>query len=79
MKKYFMIKSVITHSKQVPATLNKDAWENKTIEKLEKELSQCRNDLKSDEEIFAEKAKEVNYLQEKIHKAVSFFICFYCN
>jgi hypothetical protein len=33
-------------------------------------LLQCKDDLKSDEEIFAEKAKEMNHLQEEIHKLV---------
>lgn len=32
---------------------------------------QCKNDLKSDEEIFAEKAREVNNMVDMIEKLVS--------
>ena len=56
---------------QVPATLNKDAWQNHTITRLEEELKKCRSDLKSDEEIFAEKVKEVAHLAEQNSKLVS--------
>ena len=38
--------------------------------KLQTELRQCRNDLKSDEEIFAEKAREVSQLNDRIAELV---------
>ena len=34
-------------------------------------MLQCKSDLRSDEEIFAEKAKEVNTLGDKIAELVS--------
>jgi len=55
---------------RVPSTLNKDAWESEAVATLESELKQCKNDLKSDEEIFAEKAKELNSLQDRIAELV---------
>ena len=50
---------------KVPATLTRDAWQNQTISRLEEELKKCRSDLKSDEEIFAEKAKETSQLHDE--------------
>ena len=56
---------------KVPATLNRDAWQNDTISRLESELNKCRSDLKSDEEIFAEKVKENAHLLEHNQQLVS--------
>ncbi|CAH1786333.1 unnamed protein product [Owenia fusiformis] len=56
---------------KVPSTLSKDAWQNETVNRLEKELHQCKKDLKSDEEIFAEKNKEVEDLKSKVNKLES--------
>ena len=50
---------------KVPATLTRDAWQNQTITRLEEELKKCRSDLKSDEEIFAEKTKETAQLNDE--------------
>ena len=55
---------------KVPATLNKDAWQNDTISRLEDELKKCRSDLKSDEEIFAEKVKDNAHLLEQNQQLV---------
>lgn len=56
---------------KVPSTLDKDQWNNQTIMKLQKQLQQCQSDLKSDEEIFAEKNKEVSQLHEKLEELVN--------
>lgn len=50
---------------KVPATLTKEELENQTIRDLQSQLNKCREDLKSDEEIFAEKNKEFNGLSER--------------
>ncbi|XP_078332438.1 kinesin-like protein KIF27 isoform X4 [Crassostrea virginica] len=50
---------------KVPATLTKEELENQTIRDLQTQLKKCREDLKSDEEIFAEKNKEFNGLSER--------------
>ncbi|XP_064634767.1 kinesin-like protein KIF27 isoform X2 [Lineus longissimus] len=51
---------------KVPATLNRDGWDNQTINRLHDELKKCREDLKSDERIFAEKSIEINSLKERL-------------
>ncbi|KAL5007730.1 hypothetical protein ScPMuIL_016536 [Solemya velum] len=51
---------------KVPSTLTREEYESQTIKDLEHELKKCRGDLKSDEEIFAEKTREVNLLTEEI-------------
>ncbi|XP_061178029.1 kinesin-like protein KIF27 isoform X2 [Saccostrea echinata] len=50
---------------KVPATLTKEELENQTIRDLQSQLKKCREDLKSDEEIFAEKNKDFNGLIER--------------
>ncbi|XP_048780280.1 kinesin-like protein KIF27 isoform X2 [Ostrea edulis] len=50
---------------KVPATLTKEELENQTIRDLQTQLKKCREDLKSDEEIFAEKNKDFNGLIER--------------
>ncbi|KAK6191693.1 hypothetical protein SNE40_003312 [Patella caerulea] len=51
---------------KVPSTLTPGEMENKTIIELEHQLKKCRADLVSDEEIFSEKAKEMNSLSNRI-------------
>ncbi|XP_046571550.1 kinesin-like protein KIF27 [Haliotis rubra] len=53
---------------RVPSTLSRESMENQTIRDLESELRKCRDDLRSDEDIFAEKTREVNHLAERIEE-----------
>ncbi|KAJ8298884.1 hypothetical protein KUTeg_022944 [Tegillarca granosa] len=53
---------------KVPSTLTRDQVENETIKDLQVQLKKCKDDLKSDEEIFAEKNKEVNQLMERMEE-----------
>ncbi|KAI0219309.1 hypothetical protein LSAT2_029120 [Lamellibrachia satsuma] len=52
----------------VPQTLNREMLESQTIVQLECELRKCQTDLKSDVEIFADKAKEMGLLHERIEE-----------
>ncbi|KAK2183775.1 hypothetical protein NP493_289g01021 [Ridgeia piscesae] len=52
----------------VPTTMNREMVENQTIMQLECELRKCQTDLKSDVEIFADKAKEMGLLHERIEE-----------
>ncbi|KAK3104146.1 hypothetical protein FSP39_024813, partial [Pinctada imbricata] len=53
---------------KVPATLSREELENETIKDLQSQLKKCREDLKSDEEIFAEKNKEHSNLMERVEE-----------
>ncbi|XP_046330087.2 kinesin-like protein KIF27 isoform X1 [Haliotis rufescens] len=53
---------------RVPSTLSRESLDNQTIRDLESELRKCRDDLRSDEDIFAEKTREVNHLAERIEE-----------
>ncbi|KAL3842329.1 hypothetical protein ACJMK2_020357 [Sinanodonta woodiana] len=50
---------------KVPSTLSRDQWESQTIKDLQSELRKAREDLKNDEEIFADKTKEVKELKAR--------------
>ncbi|KAK7479550.1 hypothetical protein BaRGS_00029187 [Batillaria attramentaria] len=52
---------------KVPATLSREDWQNQTIKDLQTQLSKCKSDLKSDEEIFADKTREVKHLTEQLY------------
>jgi membrane protein YqaA with SNARE-associated domain len=56
---------------KVPATLNRDEWDNQKIKRLQDELKKCSQDLKSDEHIFAEKNIEISGLKERLADLVS--------
>ncbi|KAK7099081.1 hypothetical protein V1264_003272 [Littorina saxatilis] len=53
---------------KVPATLSREDLQNETIKDLQHQLHKCRSDLKSDEEIFADKAKVVKQLTEHLEE-----------
>ncbi|XP_064601119.1 kinesin-like protein KIF27 [Liolophura sinensis] len=55
---------------KVTSSLNKEEWENKKIQGLERELSECKAFLKNDEAIFAEKYSEITKLKEEIAELV---------
>lgn len=51
---------------KVPVTLRQDISDNQLVLHLERELEQCKRDLQSDDEIFAEKTQEISSMLEKI-------------
>ncbi|XP_052067157.1 kinesin-like protein KIF27 isoform X4 [Mytilus californianus] len=53
---------------KVPATLSREEMENETIRNLTALLTKCKEDLKSDEEIFAEKSKEHNNMTHRLQE-----------
>ncbi|XP_076114005.1 kinesin-like protein KIF27 isoform X2 [Mytilus galloprovincialis] len=53
---------------KVPATLSREEMENETIRNLTALLTKCKEDLKSDEEIFAEKSKEHNSMTHRLQE-----------
>ncbi|XP_045174185.2 kinesin-like protein KIF27 isoform X3 [Mercenaria mercenaria] len=56
---------------KVPQKLNKEEWESQTVKDLQKELKKAKEDLKSDEDIFAEKAREVIALKARLEEMES--------
>ncbi|XP_041366340.1 kinesin-like protein KIF27 [Gigantopelta aegis] len=53
---------------KVPRSLTRESLDNQTITTLTSELKKCKEDLKSDEEIFAEKSRETSHLLERIQE-----------
>ncbi|XP_076451061.1 kinesin-like protein KIF27 [Babylonia areolata] len=53
---------------RVPTTLSREDLQNETIKSLQSQLNKCRSDLKSDEEIFADKTREVKQLTEQLQE-----------
>ncbi|CAL1543407.1 unnamed protein product [Lymnaea stagnalis] len=53
---------------KVPMRLSQEEMQNETIRSLQQELQKCRSHLESDETIFADKTREVNYLNETIQE-----------
>ncbi|KAL8561687.1 hypothetical protein ACOMHN_054984 [Nucella lapillus] len=51
---------------KVPAILSREDLQNETIKSLQSQLNKCQSDLKSDEEIFADKSREVKQLMEQL-------------
>ncbi|KAL4224634.1 Kinesin-like protein kif27 [Mactra antiquata] len=56
---------------KVPHRLSKEEWESQTVKDLQKELKKAKEDLKSDEDIFAEKTREVTTLKDRLEELES--------
>ncbi|XP_033751505.1 LOW QUALITY PROTEIN: kinesin-like protein KIF27 [Pecten maximus] len=53
---------------KVPTTLTREEVENETIRDLQTQLSKCKEDLKSDEEIFAEKSRDHSQMMDRLEE-----------
>ncbi|KAH3886113.1 hypothetical protein DPMN_010114 [Dreissena polymorpha] len=56
---------------KVPHKLNKEEWESQAVKDLQKQLKKAREDLQSDEDIFAEKSREVMALKRRAEEMES--------
>lgn len=51
-----------------------DRWNDETVSDLRRKLERAHQDLNNDEEIFAEKSRELNSLREAVKHLVSSFV-----
>ncbi|XP_021353306.1 kinesin-like protein KIF27 [Mizuhopecten yessoensis] len=53
---------------KVPSTLTREEVDNETIKDLQSQLFKCKEDLKSDEEIFAEKSRDHSQMIDRLEE-----------